>query len=200
MPRTWSTDFTRPSMRRVRLCGPVSRLPPGVIRFCVRRAFMTSTAVTFAARKSIGSIDTLIWRARPPVSETLPTPLTVSIWRLTSLSAISVTSLVLMVSLDKPKNSTGDAVGSTFMMIGCSMSVGRSRKIRLILSRTSVAATSVFFSSTKRMITCEMPSDDTDVDVRELVDAQPSIADDAEHRDHQHQNGSQDRLLDTNSS
>jgi hypothetical protein len=42
------------------------------------------------------------------------------------------------------------------------MVVGNCGSTPLILSRTSCAATSMFFSSTKETITCEMPSDDVE--------------------------------------
>ena len=57
---------------------------------------------------------------------------------------------------------TGIESGSIFSTVGCSMSFGKSGSTRLILSRTSCAATSTSFSSTNWMKTCEMPSDETD--------------------------------------
>ncbi len=52
--------------------------------------------------------------------------------------------------------------GSNFSTVGCLMSLGNSGKTRLILSRTSCAATSPSFSKTNCTKTCEMPSDEID--------------------------------------
>lgn len=53
---------------------------------------------------------------------------------------------------------TGDASGSIFWTVGSSMPFGRSGIVSWRRSRTSCVATSVFFSSTKRMTTWETPS------------------------------------------
>ena len=66
--------------------------PPGMAMFCVPRARWTSLAESEAAASLTGSIQTLIWRLRPPRIVTWPTPLMLSIWRRTRLSASSVTS------------------------------------------------------------------------------------------------------------
>ena len=44
--RAPSADATRPTTRRVRFSGPVSTLPPGVVRFCAAMARCTSAAVS----------------------------------------------------------------------------------------------------------------------------------------------------------
>ena len=71
------------------VCGPVSTLPPGVVRFCAAIARCTSAAVRPCARSASGSSQTLIWRFCPPMRLTWPTPLMLSICRRTCLSAIS---------------------------------------------------------------------------------------------------------------
>ena len=57
---------------------------------------------------------------------------------------------------------TGIESGSNFSTNGCSMSLGRSERMRFTLSRTSWAAMSASFSSTKVMKTWEMPSEETE--------------------------------------
>jgi len=57
---------------------------------------------------------------------------------------------------------TGAASGSNRSTRGCWIVLGSCGSTPLTLSRTSCAATSVFLSSRNEIITCEIPSDDTD--------------------------------------
>ena len=147
-----STDSTRPSMRSVMDCGPVSILPPGVVRFCVASARCTSMGLSPYARRATGLSQTWIWRARPPMIWTCPTPDMLSICRRTLLSAISVTSRMGRFDLSATSK-TGEACGSTLETIGGSIPLGSSRSTLLTLSRTSCAAVSTFFSSLNAIAT-----------------------------------------------
>ena len=77
--------------------------------------------------------------------------------RLICLSAMSVTSRKLR-GAETAMRKTGVASVSSFCTTGTSAVSGRSLTIRSTLLRTSDAATSAFFSSTKLTKTCETPS------------------------------------------
>jgi hypothetical protein len=71
----------------------------------------------------------------------------------------------------------GMAPGSNFWMTGARAVSGRSGMTRLILSRTSWAATSPLFSSRNVMMTCDWPSteDDRSASMPLIVLTAPSI-------------------------
>src|SRR5882672_3905268 len=125
--------------------------------FCTRTAVATSTAETLNARILSGLTQTSTSRCRPPTISTLPTPLIDSISRLICLSAMSVTSRSER-GAETAMRKTGVASVSSFWTMGTSAVSGRSLTMRSILLRTSCAATSAFFSSTKVIKTCETPS------------------------------------------
>src|SRR5262249_30302122 len=103
----------------------------------------------------------LTCRWRPPTSSTCPTPFTLSSCRRSTLSAYSVMSRTGFFALSA-RLSTGAASGSNLSTRGCWIVFGSSGRTLFTLSRTSWAATSVSFSSTKLTMTCEIPSDETD--------------------------------------
>src|SRR5438132_7761676 len=84
-----------------------------------------------------------------------------SSWRRSTLSAYSVMSRIGLLALSA-RLSTGAASGSILSTRGCWIVFGNSGRTPFTLSRTSCAATSVSFSRTKLMMTCEIPSDDAD--------------------------------------
>ncbi len=96
------------------------------------------------------------------MSSTWPTPATDSSWRRRVLSVNSVTSRMGR-GAETATDSTGAASGSIFSITGGSASRGRSRSTLLTRSRTSWAATSGFFSSSKLMMTCETPSEEIEM-------------------------------------
>ncbi len=67
MSPTAGTVGTRPRTRKVRRCGPVSMVPPGVVTFCATIARRTSLAVRPLALSLLGSSSTCTWRLRPPM-------------------------------------------------------------------------------------------------------------------------------------
>ncbi len=157
-------SLTRPWMRRVDWVGPDSMRPAGIIEFWVATARSTSIAVTPAARMASGSMRTLIWRLRPPIRRTWPTPLTDSSRSRTVVSATSVTSRTGACARTAT-SSTGAASGSTLPTCGVSASSGRSASTESMRSRTSWAATSPSFSRTNITCTSDMPSLETEVSV-----------------------------------
>ncbi len=125
MSPTADTLPTRPRTRKVRRCGPVSMVPPGVVTFCATMARRTSVAVSPLARSLFGSRKTCTWRLRPPMMVTCPTPeMFSSDWRI-SWSASSVTSRMGR-SDSTTTNSTGAASGSSLLTNGASVPSGRS--------------------------------------------------------------------------
>ena len=100
-------------------------------------------------------------RLRPPSTITCPTPVTLSSWRRTTLSANSVISRTGLLAMSAML-STGAESGSMRSMRGWRIVFGRRGRTLLILSRTSCAATSAGLSSRNRTMTIEMPSDDVD--------------------------------------
>src|SRR5579884_2179472 len=132
-------------------------MPPGTSRFCVNRAWRTSsTDRPKEARRSVLTMM-LMARLRPPDKNTEPTPETVCsgswIWCL----AISVTSRtsrlpeITMVMI-------GEASRSNLLTTGGSMPCGKFLTMADTLSRTSWAATSPFFSNKNWTITVLTPS------------------------------------------
>ena len=121
----------------------------------------TSMAVTSYERSAIGSRSTLIWRLRPPMILTSPTPSMLSIWRRTTLSASSVVSRIGCFERSAAKR-IGDAPGSILLMTGWSIPFGRSGMTRLTLSRTSCAATSTGLAMSNVTTTIETPSLDVE--------------------------------------
>src|SRR5215813_3489376 len=98
-----------------------------------------------------------IWRSRPPLIATSPTPSTVSRIRRIFLSVISVVSRMLR-SLATATVMTGSESGSAFWMTG-GMTFGGSWRIApATFSRTSCAASSMFRSSTNWTVIVVVPS------------------------------------------
>src|SRR6266550_153844 len=151
----------RPIVRTVNSRWPDSMRPPGNSMFCSLIAVAMSAAVTLKARILSGSTQTSTSRKRPPTISTFPTPSIDSISRLIPLSAMSVTSRKLR-GAETAMRKTGVAAVSSFCTIGTSAVSGRLLTIRSTLLRTSEAATSAFFSSTKFTKTCETPSTDVE--------------------------------------
>src|SRR5262245_6029691 len=98
------------------------------------------------------------------MTRTWPTPSELSSCRRSTLSAYSVISRSGFCAVTATVR-TGEAVGSSFSTVGWITVRGRSGITRLILSRTSCAATFASFSRTKATITCDTPSDEFDVSV-----------------------------------
>jgi hypothetical protein len=98
-----------------------------------------------------GMSRTRICRSRPPTTETLPTPSTVSRRRL----MVSVASVVRSRSAQPLPESARLMIGfsrkSNREMIGGSMSSGRSARIRSIAERTSDWAVMIFVWSVNWM-------------------------------------------------
>ena len=157
-------DSTRPRVRIVIDCAPCSTRPPGTSLFCACRARATSLTVRPCARRRSALSVTLIWRWRPPVTRTCPTPSALSSCRRSTLSAYSVMSRRGLSAVSATV-STGCASGSRFSTVGCVIVRGSSGRMRFTLSRTSCVAMSAFFSSLKLTTTCETPSDDVEVSV-----------------------------------
>src|ERR1043166_2180836 len=84
-----------------------------------------------------------------------------SSWRRSTLSAYSVMSRTGLFALSA-RLRTGAASGSILSTRGCWIVFGSSGRTPLTLSRTSCAATSVSFSRTKLMATCEIPSEEVE--------------------------------------
>ena len=154
----------RPRVRSVTDCAPWSMRPPGMSAFCDCSARATSLTDSFCARSSAGSSHRLIWRLRPPITTTWPTPSELSRRRRRTLSANSVMSRTGLSAVTATVM-TGAAVKSSFSTVGCSTVRGSCGITRLTRSRTSCAATSAFFSSLNDTTTCEMPSDEVEVSV-----------------------------------
>src|SRR6185295_16066031 len=138
-----------------------STRPPGISAFCDWSARETSVTVTLWPCSRAGSSVTLIWRWRPPTTVTWPTPLTLSSWRRSVLSACSVMSRIGL-SAETASVITGAESGSNFSTVGWSMLRGSSGSTRLTRSRTSCDATSAFFSSRNAMTTTDTPSDEVE--------------------------------------
>ena len=103
------------------------------------------------------SAKTRIWRSRPPVMLTSPTPSTVSSTRLICLSATSVVSRRLL-SPATTNEMTGSESGSAFCMIGGRMFGGRFRMAPATFSRTSCAALSISRSRRNLHVMRALPS------------------------------------------
>src|SRR6185295_16522292 len=138
-----------------------STRPPGISAFCDWSARETSVTVTLWPCSRAGSSEMLIWRWRSPTTTTWPTPLTLSSWRRSVLSAYSVMSRIGL-SAETASVITGAESGSNFSTVGCWMFLGSSGRTRLTRSRTSCAAMSPSFSSRKAMMTVETPSDEVE--------------------------------------
>ena len=107
------------------------------------------------------SISTTMWisRARPPVTLTSPTPLTVWIPRAICLSASSVKLRKLIESDDTMSDITGSASGSIFVMTGGSSVGGTVLRAPATFSRTSFAASFRSRSRTNRTMIRALPSE-----------------------------------------
>ena len=84
--------------------------PPGMSAFCDCSARATSLTDSFCARSSAASSHRLIWRLRPPITTTWPTPSELSRRRRSTLSANSVMSRTGLSAVTATVI-TGDAVG-----------------------------------------------------------------------------------------
>ena len=125
--------------------------------FCDWSARATSLTVRFWERRRSASSQTLICRLRPPSTSTWPTPSALSRRRRSTLSAYSVISRIGFFAVNAIVR-IGCASGSCFSIVGCSIVLGSSGRMRLTRSRTSCAATSASLSRRKVTMTCEMPS------------------------------------------
>ena len=152
------------SAQRDRLRAPVDAAARdvGVLRLqCARDVVHRQPLRAQHARRSS---QTLIWRLRPPMTTHLADAVGRS--RAGGAARLSANSVMSRTGLSRVTATviTGEASGSSFSTIGCGRpSAGGAAMTRLTRSRTSCAATSVFFSSLKETTTCEMPSDEVEV-------------------------------------
>jgi hypothetical protein len=143
-----ATDSMRPSVRRPSSLAPAVRRPPGISTFWRWRASRTCWMDRLEALSLSGLTRIWISRLRPPTSVIAPTSLTVSSARLMRLSAISVISRADRWP-DTTRAMTGAESGSIFSMMGDSVPAGSRASTVPTFSRTSLAASCTFRSSTK---------------------------------------------------
>ena len=158
---------------------PVSRIdcsssfvftrPTGAARFCAWSAATTSFAATPAAAIACGWSSTVSSRFWPPTSRTSATPGTARSSRETTSSASRVSAGTSIVSEVRVSETIGSSAGSNRVMIGSSISSGRSARFSLIASRMSCVASCRSFSKSKNTMNCASPS------VAEAVVCLPSI-------------------------
>ncbi len=152
-----STAPMRPRVRTPSSLAPRVMRPPGMSTFSSRMACSTWVMVRLWACSLSASTKTRTWRSRFPVSDTSPTPSTVSSTRLTCLSAISLVSRRLRL-LATTTVITGSESGSAFWMTGGRMLGGRARSAPETFSRTSWAASAMSRSRTNLTVMRVAPS------------------------------------------
>ncbi len=145
---------SRPRSRIERsVSGPFTR-PTGAARFWVCRAAATSPADTPAAARASGRSSTVSSRTCPPTIRTSATPCAARSSRFTTSSASRVSAGTGSEPDVSVSVTMGMSAGSNRVMIGSSISVGRSCRFALIASRTSCVICWGSLSKSKNTMNC----------------------------------------------